>query len=301
MVRFHFLPMENSKKKMIAVLERILAQPNFASVAFVDAYRTAIRPEFGRDFFSTNRLNFVMQGCQQLNVGSGTAYELRAYPAGTVLVMKPYCLTKNFWGTEGRELFGIVVRPEYLRVLYSNNLEDGQPVLDPDYYYHISDSVRACTLEAIATLCAMEPGPEADRFVAPLMTVVCAMVLQDLKNAGEQEDGRAYDLWGRILEYLSSLPPERKNRREVARHFRVTEGYVSKLFSRYSATSFTKYVRSEALNKACAMLRETNLTVKEIADSCGFCTASHFIRTFRAAYHLSPAVWRMKTRRAPIF
>ena len=47
MVRFHFLPMENSKEKMIAVLERILAQPNFASVAFVDAYRTAIRPEFG--------------------------------------------------------------------------------------------------------------------------------------------------------------------------------------------------------------------------------------------------------------
>ena len=279
---------------MIAVLERLLAQPHFERVAFIHAYQTPNRPEFGRDFFSTNRITFVMSGVLRLDAGSGMSYGEQVYPAGTIVVMKPYCLTRQHWGGKygGREQFGIVCRPEYLRVLYSNNCPDGRPATDPDYYYHITDSLRRCTTETINALCAMEPGAEADRFAASFMTIICSMILEDLKNSDEQAGGRAFDLWGRILEYLSSLPPERKTRREVARHFRVTEGSVSKLFTRYSATSFTEYVRIEALNKACALLRETNLAVKEIADNCGFCSASHFIRAFRAAYHLSPATWR---------
>ena len=284
--------MENSREQLIAVLERILAQPHFEHIAFIHAYQTPNRPEFGRDFFSTNRITYVMSGTLHLDEGSGTTYGERVYPSGTVVVMKPYCLTNQRWGNEGREHFGIVCRPEYLRVLYSNNRPDGHPVPDPDYYYHITDSLRRCTSETINALCAMEPGPEADRFAASFMTIICSMVLEDLKNSGEQAGGRAFDLWGRILEYLATLPPERKNRLEVARHFRVTEGYVSKLFTRYSASSFTEYVRSEALGKACSLLRETNLTVKEIADNCGFCSASHFIRAFKDAYHLSPTTWR---------
>ena len=148
--------MEQSREKMIALLERILAEPHFERVGFVEAYQTANRPEFGRNFFSTNRINYVMSGHQVLNVGSGSTYEERTYPSGTVVVMKPYSLTNQSWGRDkGRELLGIVVRPEYLRILYSNNLQDGHPVPDPDYYYHISASVRTCTLGAISTLCAM--------------------------------------------------------------------------------------------------------------------------------------------------
>ena len=105
--------MEQSREKMIALLERILAEPHFERVGFVEAYQTPNRPEFGRNFFSTNRISYVMSGHQVMDVGSGTTYEERSYPKGTVVVMKPYCLTNQSWGPDrGRELFGIVVRPE---------------------------------------------------------------------------------------------------------------------------------------------------------------------------------------------
>ncbi len=40
------------------------------------------------------------------------------------------------------------------------------------------------------------------------------------------------------------------------------------------------------------MLREGEMTISEIATQCGFSSASHFIRTFRKAFGITPASYR---------
>ena len=300
--------MECSKDKMVAVLERVLGERRFERVSFLDAYQVARRPEFGRNFFSTSRISYVMDGVMTSFVGSGQTYSEQSFPAGTVVVMRPYCLTDQLFSEPGhprpgREVFGLVCRSEYLRLIYSDNRPDGAPAIDPDFYYHLSDTLRHCTLEAISVLCSLDAGQEANSLAAPMMTAICTLILDDLKasrTTGEGQ-GRASYLWGRLVEYLATLSPEQVSRRRVARQFGITETYVSRLFSEYAHMGFSEYVRREALTKAISLLNQEApfLTIKQVADMCGFCSSSHFIRTFQSVYHVSPSVWRKMQVRVP--
>jgi len=284
---------EESKEKMVELLERILASPSFERFAVVNPYRGSVASDEQLFVHEGNRISLVLDGCQHLECGEGVERRIRSFPRGTVLVMKPYSLTGAHWEPgQGREAFGLVCRREYLRLMYTNNMPDGHPVTLGDYYYHIADTVRQSTLEAISVLCSLKEGEEADRLFAPLMTAVCTMVLTDLKASQVGIYGRAYDLWGRILEYLAELPLNQRTRSRVSRQFHITEVYLSRLFRKYSGMSFVEHLRREAIRKAVLLLDTTDLSIKEIAGTCGFCSASHFISSFRKAYQVSPAKWR---------
>ena len=56
--------------------------------------------------------------------------------------------------------------------------------------------------------------------------------------------------------------------------------------------NFTEYIRKKAIDMAAMLLRTTDLTVKEIADRCGFSSHSHFSAVFRAIHHITPGAFR---------
>ena len=284
---------ECSREKMIGILERILAGKYFEHVTILNTYKAEVPFKNRTGYQAWNRISVVLDGCSLLECGEGDHIAVREFPAGTVQVMKPFALVEPCWGAgPGRVAFGIVCRSEYLRLMYTDNMPDNHPVMAPDCYYHIYDTVRKCTVEAIGVLCSLEEGPETEALVAPLMTTICTMVLNDLKDSRQPETSRSYDLWGRIQEYVAELPPDRCTRRSVSRHFNITETYVSYLFSQYSGMTFTEYARKKAIEKATFLLKTTDMPVKEIADTCGFCSPSHFIRVFRQAHQVTPVTYR---------
>ena len=288
---------ECSKEKMIGVLERILAGRYFERLTILNAYKAQVPSQYRMGYQAWNRISVVLDGCSLLECGEGDHIATRDFPAGTVQVMKPFALVEPCWGTgPGRAAFGIVCRPEYLRLMYTDNMPDNHPVMAPDCYYHIYDTVRNSTVEVIDVLCSLEEGPEAESLVAPLMTAICTMVLNDLKASKVEEYGRAFDLWGRLQEFTAELPPDRCTRHALAHHFNITETYVSQLFAQYSGMPFSKYIRKKAVEKAAMLLETTDMPVKEIAENCGFCSASHFIRVFRSVYQFTPVAWRRMKR-----
>ena len=285
--------MELSKEKLIEALEQVLAKPRFERMAILDAYKPPPNSQEKPFLEPYNRLNIVLDGTISLECGSGASRGRREFPAGTVLVMKPFCLTKEVMRFDhSSENLGIVCRPDYLRLLYTICPQGAEQSQEIDYYYHISDTVRQCTIDAISALCGMTEGTEAEQLCAPLTTTICTMALNDLKASCQQEVGRSYDQWCRILEYISERPPEQCTRRAIARHFKITETYVSMLFPRYSGMNFSAYIRKKAVDMAAMLLRTTDLTVKEIADRCGFSSHSHFTAVFRALHHTTPGAFR---------
>ncbi len=52
----------------------------------------------------------------------------------------------------------------------------------------------------------------------------------------------------------------------------------------------------QRLSKAMTLLRETGLTLEEIAAQCGFCHASYLTNLFRRNFGVSPGAWRRKGR-----
>jgi len=65
-------------------------------------------------------------------------------------------------------------------------------------------------------------------------------------------------------------------------------------FQKYYGDSPRSWINARRLEHAVMLLQNTKQTVSEVADACGFESASHFIRTFRKAYGCTPGEQRAK-------
>lgn len=77
----------------------------------------------------------------------------------------------------------------------------------------------------------------------------------------------------------------------AARAF-LSRGHFSGLFTREVGMSPAAYVRFIRLDKARALLRDTNIPVRQIASQCGFKNSAQFSRAFRNFYKHSPSQYR---------
>ena len=60
-----------------------------------------------------------------------------------------------------------------------------------------------------------------------------------------------------------------------------------------------RYINEIRIAHACRMLVETDITIKQVAVSCGYRTPAHFQRQFRLRQHRTPQECRRATRTRP--
>ncbi len=80
----------------------------------------------------------------------------------------------------------------------------------------------------------------------------------------------------------------------LAERFHLSKPYLSKYIREKSGMTFQDAVKRARMNKACAMLKETNQTVESIASYVGYENVEHFNRLFKKAYELTPVQFRRK-------
>ncbi len=79
---------------------------------------------------------------------------------------------------------------------------------------------------------------------------------------------------------------------DIAQEVGVTRRQLNRLFKRYLRTSPVHHYRDMRLARASAMLKQTGLSVGEIALGCGFQSASHLSRHFKETYGHTPSQQR---------
>jgi len=79
---------------------------------------------------------------------------------------------------------------------------------------------------------------------------------------------------------------------EVAKLVHVTPAHFSRQFKRATRKTYTQFVTEVRLGHACRLLRESELSILEIAYRSGFNNLSNFNRRFREAYDCSPRKYR---------
>jgi AraC-like DNA-binding protein len=82
----------------------------------------------------------------------------------------------------------------------------------------------------------------------------------------------------------------------VASQGGLSRNYFSESFHRATGTRFNAYLRELRLRFARSLLQASDLAVTEIADASGFATLSHFERSFKRAYGVSPSGLRLLLR-----
>lgn len=78
------------------------------------------------------------------------------------------------------------------------------------------------------------------------------------------------------------------NVREIARYAGISERYLRRLFVQYLNLSPLDFLSQIRVNKAFELLRNTEMSVKEVAYQCGFQSPQYFSRVFKQQIGRSP-------------
>lgn len=79
---------------------------------------------------------------------------------------------------------------------------------------------------------------------------------------------------------------------ELARQFYISKGHLSRVFKEVSGFGFSQYVNITRIKEAERLLRETDWSITDISERCGFENFSHFGKVFKELSGISPRGFR---------
>lgn len=87
-------------------------------------------------------------------------------------------------------------------------------------------------------------------------------------------------------------------RNEVARKAGVSPAHLAELLQERTGRSFTDHLREARVERACDLLRNTDISMAAIAADCGFCDQSYFTHVFQKQKKMTPKQYRDSLRAA---
>jgi transcriptional regulator GlxA family with amidase domain len=91
-----------------------------------------------------------------------------------------------------------------------------------------------------------------------------------------------------IIESMEQHLEEPLNRTELARRAGLSTRQLERLFRKYLDRSPARYYLELRLRRARLLLLQTNMSVMNVALACGFVSASHFTKCYRAFFGRTP-------------
>ena len=79
---------------------------------------------------------------------------------------------------------------------------------------------------------------------------------------------------------------------DLSKFFNYSERHISRLIKEYTGETFVELVRRLKMKKAGVMLKNPQITIEIVAESVGYSTLSHFYRTFKNYYGVTPIEYR---------
>ncbi len=74
----------------------------------------------------------------------------------------------------------------------------------------------------------------------------------------------------------------------AAGEMHVSPQYLSAIFSKTAGITFQNYMIEKRLSFAAALLKDGKHSVTDICYECGYTNLSHFVRSFKKKYNVSP-------------
>jgi AraC-like DNA-binding protein len=95
-----------------------------------------------------------------------------------------------------------------------------------------------------------------------------------------------------IIDYVFENSNKNLTNAEIAKHFNYHPNYISSLIKKHTSLPIHKYINNIRLMKATELLTEAGKSINEIALECGYYDTSHFVRSFKNNFSITPRQYR---------
>lgn len=95
-----------------------------------------------------------------------------------------------------------------------------------------------------------------------------------------------------IQDYLEEHYTEEANLEKIAEKIELTSAYISTIFKKETGMTITNYLIKIRLEKAKQMIRDTNMTITEIAYAVGYVDTRYFSKLFIKNVGIKPVEYR---------
>jgi two-component system response regulator YesN len=95
-----------------------------------------------------------------------------------------------------------------------------------------------------------------------------------------------------VIRFIEENGDRQLSLNEIARFINVSPWHLCRLFRTGTGTSVNQYLLNLRMQKAKELLANTCLRVKEIMNQVGIRDESHFARTFKKLFGVSPSQYR---------
>lgn len=218
------------------------------------------RLKYGEEFFDLSEGDLVVINGNELHQGAGGC-------CGYVVVLIPPELFETH-----RVIFQKIIRDEYAASLIRSAMEK----------YKTHDTVDMMEVKGYIYL-----------LVAHLIRNFT------FKTLTETVYSKYFDKLNKIngaVKFINENYDRSLTTRELSKMMHLSEGYFCQVFKEVTGKTAMEYINHIRMDKAEKMLRETEMTVTEIAFCCGFEDANYFSRMFKKIKGDSPQSVRLKVQ-----
>lgn len=159
------------------------------------------------------------------------------------------------------------------------------------------DSARFVDAPVISQLAhhAAAEVETGDPFTPLALEGIAMELVAAFARADQPTSRAAAPLWVRAArDAICDGQDERLSLDEIAARIGKHPVHLAREFRRYYGATIGTYRRQLRLQRAEGMLRK-DVGLTEVALACGFASHSHFCRTFKAAYGMSPSKFRVQS------
>lgn len=113
-----------------------------------------------------------------------------------------------------------------------------------------------------------------------------------LHSTGLYDNSNLPDHISGCMKYIDTHFQEELSLSLLADTQHISKYYLSREFKHYLGITLQDYLINTRITYAKEQLKYTNISVNEIASSCGIPNVSHFIHLFKTRENMTPLVWR---------
>ena len=111
------------------------------------------------------------------------------------------------------------------------------------------------------------------------------------KSASDGHRAEPVEIW-KARNFIEKHSAEELSLSKVAKVVNVSANHLSEKFKQVTGVNFVEYIARTRFEKACDLLRNSNLRISEIAFAVGFQSLSQFNRVFKKLSEESPTQYR---------